>query len=80
MNRIDLVLQAQINNGWDIQIGADGLSWFADRISFIGFEAVQREAILVGVDGDGTDSEFVGAAENPDRDFTAIGSKDSTDR
>jgi hypothetical protein len=39
---------------------------------------MQRESIFVGVDGDGSNAQFVGAAENANGDFAAVGSQNSS--
>ena len=43
-----------------------------DQVGFVGLEAVQREPVLLGVDGDGAQAEFVGGPEDADRDFAAV--------
>ena len=45
----------------------------ADLVRLVGLEPVQRVAVLVGEDGDGADTEFVGGAERPNGDFPAVG-------
>ena len=38
-----------------------------------GFEAMEGEAIFLGIDRHGTQAEFVGGAEDTDGDFAAVG-------
>ena len=71
MHRIDSVFEAQFDDRWDIEVGADRLAWFANGVGFVGFEAMQGESVFVRVDRYGTDPEFVSAAEDTDGDFAA---------
>ncbi len=57
----------------DIEIRLDRLARLADLVRLVRLEAVQGEAILVRVDRDGADAQFVGTAEHADGDFAAIG-------
>jgi hypothetical protein len=79
VHRIDFVFEAQFDDRWDIEVGANRFAWFADGVGFVGFESVQCESVFVRVDRYGTDPEFVGAAEDTDGDFAAVGSKDASD-
>ena len=63
----------------DVEVGADRLAGLAHQIGLVGLEAVQGEPILVGVDRDGADAEFVRRPENADRDFAAIGDEEFGD-
>ena len=44
-----------------------------DEKCLVRLEAVQREAILVAVDGDRAQAELGGGAETPDGDFGPVG-------
>ncbi len=55
------------------EIGADRVPRFADLVRLVRLEAVQRVAVLVREDGDGSGAQFVARAERPNRDLTAIG-------
>ena len=63
----------------DVEVGADRLPGLAHQIGLVSLEAVQCEAILVGVDRDGADAEFVRRPEHADRDFAAIGDEEFGD-
>ena len=52
----------------------------ADLIRLVGFQPVQRVAVLVRVHRDGVDAHLVGRAECTDRDLTAVGYQDFGDR
>jgi hypothetical protein len=51
----------------------------ADLVGLVGLEAVQRELVLLGVDGDRVDAEFGCRPEHADGDFGAVGNKEATD-
>ena len=57
----------------NVEIGGDGLFALADQIALVGLEAVQGEAVLVRVDGDGADAHLRRRAHDADRYLAAIG-------
>ena len=72
MDRVDALLLGQRDDAVDVEIGLDRALALADQIGLVGLEAVQREAILLRIDGDGAHAQFVGGAEDADGDFAAI--------
>ena len=80
MNGVDLMSDGDGDDAVDIQIGADRLPFLADAIGFVGFEAMQGEAVFVGIDGDRPDVQFMGRAKHANRDFTSIGDQQLPDR
>jgi len=60
----------------DVEIGLDRLPAGADQVGFVGLESVQREAVLVGIDGHRADAHFGGGAHDADGDFGAVGDED----
>ena len=79
MNRVDLVFAGDGNDAVDVEIGFDGRLAGADEIGFVRFEAMQAEAIFLGIDGNGAQIEFGSRAEYADGDFAAIGSEKATE-
>ncbi len=75
VNAIDFVQLGRGDDAGDIEISPNRLSDLADLIRFVGLEPMQREAILVGIDGDRSDSQFVGGTEDANRNFAAIGNQ-----
>ena len=73
MNGIDADCSGKRDDAGDVEVGADRFAGLADAVGLVRLEAVQGEAVLVRVDGDGADAEFVGRAEDADGDFAAIG-------
>ena len=73
MDGIDLVLAGQGDDAVDVEIGADRLARLADAVGLVRLEAVQGEAVFVGVDGDRADAQLVGGAEDADGDLAAVG-------
>src|SRR5205807_1684455 len=76
---VDVVLLGEGDDAGDVEVGADGFAGLADAVRFVGLEAVQGEAVLVGVEGDGADAELVGGAENTDGDLAAVGDEELAD-
>ena len=75
VDRVDAALLRQRHDPVDVEIGLDRPLALADQIGFVRLESMQAEAIFVGIDGGGADLQFVGGAENADRDFSAIQSQ-----
>jgi hypothetical protein len=73
VNAIDAVHLRDGDDLGNVQVRPNRLSRLADQVGFVGLEAMQSVAVFVGIDGHGTDAKLVGAAEDPDGDFTAIG-------
>ena len=63
-----------------VQVGRQRLLAFADEVTLVGLEAVQRLPVLLGVDGHGADTHLVGRAHDADRDFGTVGDQDRADR
>ena len=55
-----------------VEVGLYRIEPGTDLVSLVGFEAVQGEAILVGVDGDGAYAELTRGTQHPDRDLAAV--------
>ncbi len=79
MDGVDALLAGQSNNARDVQISFDRTFTGADQVGFVGFEAMQAEAVLQGINANGAEVEFIGGAENANRDFTAVGSQQPLD-
>lgn len=77
MDRIHAAILGDINDGRDIQIPLNRLAtvWIADLIRFIGFEAMQREPILIGINRHRPQPQLRGGAEDSNRDLRPIGNK-----
>ena len=80
MDCVHVELLRQRDGALDIEIGADRLARFADTIGLVRLEAVQGEAVLVGVDRDRADAQLMGRAEHADGDFAAIGDQQLANR
>lgn len=72
MDRVDLFFGGQRDDRVDIEVSLHGTFAAADQVGFVGFEAMQAEAIFLRVDGDGAELELVGGAENADGDLASI--------
>ena len=57
----------------DVEVGADRPLVAIQSVGLVGLEAVDGKAIFLGVNGNGAETEFIGGAENTDRDFPAVG-------
>ena len=63
----------------DREVGRDRLHPHPDFVGLIRLEAVQRKAVLVGVNGDRLDAQFCCATKHADRDFRAVGNEQLAD-
>ena len=63
-----------------VQVGRQRLAALADQVALVGLEAVQRLAVLLGVDGHGADAHLGGGAHHADGDLGAVGNEDRADR
>jgi hypothetical protein len=72
MDRVNTRFARDTHDVGNVEIGGDRLLALADQIAFIGFKAMQREAILVRVDRHRADAEFGGGAHHPNRNFAAV--------
>ena len=73
MNRVRSGLARDADDIVDRQIGLDRAEPLADPIGLVRLEAVQRDAVLVRIDGHGLEAELGAGAKNADRDLAAIG-------
>ena len=80
MDRRRLVLPGPGRRCRDVEIGANRLAGLADAIGLVRLEAVQGEAVLVRVDGDGANAQLVGRAKDANGDLAAIGDQQLANR
>ena len=79
MDGFDLRLFRHADDVVDVEVGLDRLLPRADQIGFVRLEAVQREAVLVGIDGHRADAHLGGRAHDADGDFAAVGDEEAAD-
>ena len=77
---IDADFLGERDDARDVQVGADRFADLADAVGFVRLEAVQGEAVFVRVDRDGANVQFVGRAEDANRDFASIGDEELAKR
>ena len=80
MDGVDPLFLGDRHDAVDIEIGADRFAGLADKVGLIGLETMQREAVFVGIDRHSADAQFVGRAKHPDRNLTAVGDEEFSDR
>ena len=73
------IFPGQRDDSLDVEIGPDRLLRFADQIRFIGLEAVKRVSVLVRIDRHRANAQFMGRAEDANRDFATIGDQELLD-
>ena len=73
MDEVHALFLRQRDDARDVEIRADRALARADEIGFIRLEAMDGEAVFLGVDGDGAQAEFRGGAKDADGDFAAVG-------
>lgn len=79
VNGVHTVALRQRHDGLHVEVGLDRLARRADLVGFVRLGAVQGEPVLVRVDRHGPNTEFVGAPEDPDRDFASVGDEQAAD-
>ena len=75
MDRVHFLLAGQANDALHVQVGFYRAFAFADQVGFVGLEAVQGQSVFLGIDGHGAQPQFIGRAQDANRDFAAIQSK-----
>lgn len=80
MDRVNLRLLRNRDDPLPVEIGRDWPCAVTQMISFVRLEPVQRELVFLGIDGDGADAQFGCGAEDPDRNFAAVGDEKATNR
>ena len=73
VDRIDVVLAADGDQIFDVEIRADRFARLANLVRLVGLEAVQGVPVLVRIDRDRADAQLMGGAEHADGDFAAVG-------
>jgi hypothetical protein len=58
-----------------VQIGLNRTLACADLVGFVGLETMQRQPILLRIDGHGPQPEFVRGTKDANGDFAAVGSE-----
>ena len=76
VNRVHTLLFGQRDNTFDIQVSLYRTFALANKVSLVRFEAVQRKAVFFGINGDSTQPQLVGGAQNANSDFAAIQCKE----
>ena len=75
MDGIHVAPLGQIDDGGDVQIGAQGGLVLADQIGLVRTGAEQTVGVLIGIDGHGVQAQIVAGAEHADGDLAAVGHK-----
>ena len=66
----------EFHDAFVVEIRTDRAFRRIELVGFVGLEAVDGKAVFLGEDGNGAEAKFGGGAENPDRDFAAVGGHD----
>ena len=72
MDGIDALFLGQIHDAIDIQVSLHRPLALADQIRLVGLETMQGQAVFLRVDSHRAQPQFVGRAQNTNRDFAAI--------
>src|SRR5271170_2095249 len=80
MYGVDAFFLGQRHDTGNIEISFDGPFASADLIRLVRLKTVQRQPILLRIDGHGAQAEFVGGAKYADGDFAAVGGEQLLDR
>jgi hypothetical protein len=79
LDGIGFRLDGDAQDVFDIEVCIHRRLAAAHQVRLVGLGPVQREAILLRVDRDGPDTQFVGSTHDANRDFTAIGDQQAAD-
>ena len=80
MNGVHFMFDAQLDQGWNVQVRLDRLARTTDLVGFVGFEPMEGVAVLVGVNRNRSDPQFRRATKYSDSNFTSVGNKKLFDR
>ena len=72
VNSIDVFFDGEIDDRVDVKVRLHRAFACADEIRFVGFEAVQAEAVFLRIDGDGSEAEFGGGSKDAGGDLTPV--------
>ena len=72
VDRVDADVLREPDDAGDVEVRPDRLAGLADAVRLVGLEPVQGEPVLVGIDGDGADAEFVGRPTHTDGDLAPV--------
>jgi hypothetical protein len=73
MDHRDALLFGQRDDALDIEVGSDRAFGGIQRVRLVRLEAMDGKTVLFGEDRDRAQAEFIGGAEDTDRDFAAVG-------
>src|SRR6185437_3939477 len=79
MNGIGARLERDPDDVGDVEIGLDGALAVPDQVALVGLGPMQREAVFLRMNGNGTDAELGGRTHDADGDFTAVGDEQALD-
>ncbi len=72
MDGVDARFLGDAQDFRDRQIGFDRSETGTDLIGLVGLEAVQRQPVLLGEDGDRPEAQLVGSAEDANGNFGSV--------
>jgi hypothetical protein len=72
MDRVHFFFARQRDDPLDLEVGFHRSLALADQVSFIGLEAMQRQAVFLRIDSHRAQAQLVGRAQNANGDFAAI--------
>ena len=76
MDIVDASFFCDVDDAWDVEVGGDRAFARVDEVSFVGFEAMDAEAIFLGVDCYSAQAELGSGTEDANSDFSAVGDKE----
>jgi len=79
VNRINIHFAGDAQDVLDVEIGLDRSFVAPDQISLVRLGPVQRESVLLRIDGDRPDAELVRRPHHTDGDLAAIGHQETPD-
>jgi hypothetical protein len=80
VDRIHATFQTDFDDLIDVQIGPNRLSWLPNLIRLVRLESMERETILMGINGNGPYPQFVGASKDARSNLATISYQQFADR
>ena len=75
MDRINVMVQAQLNQRRNVQVRFDRLAWATDLVRFVGLETMKCITVFMSVYGDRAEPELGGTSKHSNSDFASVGNK-----
>ncbi len=73
MDRVHFAFPRNLHDSRDVEIRFDGAFALADRVGFVGLEAMHAQPVFLRIHRHGAQAQFICGAQNANGDFAAVG-------